>query len=77
MSNVPYIKQSPSERLGLKPEDTKHADEIERMLDDAFGASAFDRDGELVMLLLLLVAQLRRRVTALERENARNGRDFR
>lgn len=77
MSNVKDFPESPSRRLGLTDKDTKHAEEIEHMLEDAFGAEAFDRDGELMMLLLLLVAQLRRRVDALERENARNGRDFR
>jgi len=60
------VSLSPSQRLGITDQDTAHADEIEQMLLNAFGDDAFDRDGELVMLLLLLIAQLRRRVDLLE-----------
>lgn len=69
MSNVKDFPESPSRRLGLIDKDTAHAEEIERMLEDAFGSEAFDREGELVMLLLIMVCQLRRRVDALEQEN--------
>jgi hypothetical protein len=57
---------TPAQKLGLLPEDTQQADEIEKMLGEAFGEDIYDNAGELVMLLLILVAQLRRRVDALE-----------
>lgn len=68
MTNVVDFPRSPSERLGLTPEDTAEADDVEGMLVEGVGdptTGAYDTE-DMVALLLLLVVQLRRRVTALE-----------
>jgi hypothetical protein len=65
---------TPGQKLGLLPQDTEHADEIEKMLGEAFGEDIYDNAGELTMLILILVAQLRRRVDALEGLMRQDGR---
>ena len=65
MSNVSDFPRTPMEILELTIEDAKDADEIEKVLAHAFGNRG-DFDQYLVSLAIYLIAQLRRRVTALE-----------